>query len=165
MHNLSRLMFPLSKNIFLSSTEPWGFPLCNLLLNYPLSYRKQQNQPSRGVLLNRCSENYNKLTGEHPYRSAISIELLCNFIKISLRCRCSPENLLHIQNSAASELLFLRTPLEGWFWINTRKYNLIDIKVLCDVYLLHTFDNLVFVTSIQYVIYSYMYNSNIWTVF
>ena len=39
-------------------------------------------------------------------RSVISINLLCNFIEITLRHRCSPENLLHI----------LRTPMESGFW-------------------------------------------------
>ena len=43
-------------------------------------------------LLKICS----KSSGEHPYRSAISIKLLCNFIEITLRHRCSPVNLMHI---------------------------------------------------------------------
>ena len=33
---------------------------------------------------------------KHPCRSTISIELLCNFIEITLQRRCSPINLLHI---------------------------------------------------------------------
>ena len=37
-----------------------------------------------------------KFTGEHPCRSAISITLLCNFIKIALWHGCSPVNLLHV---------------------------------------------------------------------
>ena len=37
-----------------------------------------------------------KFRGEHPYRSVISIKLLCNFIKIKLRHECSPVNLWHI---------------------------------------------------------------------
>ena len=37
-----------------------------------------------------------KLKGKQPCRSAISIKLLCNFIEITLRHRCSPVNLLHI---------------------------------------------------------------------
>ena len=37
-----------------------------------------------------------KFTGEHSCRSAISIKLLCNIIKIALRHGCSPVNLLHI---------------------------------------------------------------------
>ena len=37
-----------------------------------------------------------KFTGEHPCQSAISIKLLCNFIEITLRHRCSPVNLRHI---------------------------------------------------------------------
>ena len=35
-------------------------------------------------------------TGEQPYQSVISIELLCNFIEITLRCECSPVHLLHV---------------------------------------------------------------------
>ena len=46
----------------------------------------------RKGVLKICS----KVTGEHPCRSAISIKLLCNFIKIALRHGCSPVNLLHI---------------------------------------------------------------------
>ena len=37
-----------------------------------------------------------KFTGEHPCRSAISINLQSNFIEITLRHRCSPVNLLHV---------------------------------------------------------------------
>ena len=37
-----------------------------------------------------------KLTGEHPYRSAVSMKLQSKFIEIALRHGCSPENLLHI---------------------------------------------------------------------
>ena len=37
-----------------------------------------------------------KFTGEHPYRSAISMKLLCNFIEIAPRHGCSPLNLLYI---------------------------------------------------------------------
>ena len=44
------------------------------------------------VVLKICS----KFTGERPYRSAISIKLICNFIEIALRQGCSPLNLLHI---------------------------------------------------------------------
>ena len=37
-----------------------------------------------------------KYTGEHPYRSEISKELLYSFIEIVLRHGCSSVNLLHI---------------------------------------------------------------------
>ena len=37
-----------------------------------------------------------KFTGDHPCRSAISINLLCNFIEIALRHGCSSVSLLHI---------------------------------------------------------------------
>ena len=45
----------------------------------------------KGVL-----EICSKFTGEHPCRSAISIKLLCNFIKMTLGHGCSPVNWLHI---------------------------------------------------------------------
>ena len=44
------------------------------------------------VVLKICS----KFTGEYPCRSAISINLLCNFIEIAFWHGCSPVNLLHI---------------------------------------------------------------------
>ena len=60
-------------------------------------------------ILKICS----KFTGEHPCRSLISINFLCNFIKIRLRHECSSANLLIF-----SEHLFPRAPLDGCFWIN-----------------------------------------------
>ena len=57
-----------------------------------------------------------KFTGEHPYQSVISIQLLCNFIEIALRHRCSPVNLLHI----------LRTPFprntSGWLLLSINSW-------------------------------------------
>ena len=46
----------------------------------------------RKYVLEICS----KFTGEHPYRSAISIKLQSNFTEITLRHGCSPVNLLYI---------------------------------------------------------------------
>ena len=43
-------------------------------------------------VLKMCS----KFTGEHPCRSAISTNLLCNFIESTLPNAYSPVNLLHI---------------------------------------------------------------------
>ena len=39
---------------------------------------------------------YSKITAEHPFQKVFSIELLCNFIEITLRHGCSPVNWLHI---------------------------------------------------------------------
>ena len=39
---------------------------------------------------------WSKFTGEHPYRSVISIKLQSNFIETTLRHGCSSMNLLHI---------------------------------------------------------------------
>ena len=59
----------------------------------------------------------NKFTGEHPCRSVISINLLCNFTKIALRRGCSLANLLHI----------FRTPFldntSGWLLLNNLFWN------------------------------------------
>ena len=55
-----------------------------------------QKQPSRGVLREKSSENMQQITGERPYRSVISIKLLCNFTETTLRHGCSPVNLQHI---------------------------------------------------------------------
>ena len=53
-----------------------------------------QKQTFRGVL-KICS----KFTGEHQCRRVISINLLYNFIEITLRHGCSSVNLLHISRT------------------------------------------------------------------
>ena len=62
----------------------------------------------RKGVLQICS----KFTGEHPYQSVISIELLSSFIEIALWHGCSRVNLLHI----------FRTPFlkntSGWLLLN-----------------------------------------------
>ena len=56
-----------------------------------------------------------KFTGEHPWRSVISIKLLCNFIEIKLCHGCSPVNLQHIfrtpfpKNTSGGLLLYPAT--------------------------------------------------------
>ena len=54
---------------------------------------------------------------EHPWRSVIAIKLLCNFIEIALRHGRSRVNLCIFL-----EHLFLRTSLDGCFWITHRQY-------------------------------------------
>ena len=66
------------------------FDIVELLLIKLFLSKNLQKQSSRGVL-KICS----KFTGEHPYRSMISIMLRSNFIEITLRHRCSV-NLMHI---------------------------------------------------------------------
>ena len=58
-----------------------------------LNYRSSNPEVflGKGILI-ICS----KFTGEHPWRSVISIKLLCSFIEITLQHECSPVNLLHI---------------------------------------------------------------------
>ena len=70
---------------------------------------------------------YNIFTGEHPYRSAISIKLQSNFIEITLRHGCSPVNFLHIfrtyfyRNTSWWLLLhhLLKTDISRYIAINT----------------------------------------------
>ena len=71
----------------------------------------KQKQPSRGLLRKGVLKICSKFTGEYPCQSVISIKL-----QITLRQGCSPVNLLHL-----SEHLFLRTPLDGCFWIKDEK--------------------------------------------
>ena len=59
-----------------------------------------QNQPSRGSLRKRCSENVYQIC---TCQSVISIKLLCNFIEITLRHGCSPVNVLHIFKTSFSK--------------------------------------------------------------
>ena len=67
------------------------------------------------LLVKSILKIYNKFTGEHPCRSMISVNLLCNFIEINLWYGCSPVNLPHIFRT-----LFLGIPLGGCFSIMYR---------------------------------------------
>ena len=58
-----------------------------------------QKQPSRSVIIKRCSENMQQI-----YRRTrmSKCDLLCNFYEITLRRGCSLINLLHIFQSTVS---------------------------------------------------------------
>ena len=75
-------------------------------------YGVQKQQPT-GVLKKRCSENMQQIYRRAPMPKCDfnKAALLCNFIEIALRHRCSLVNLLHIFRH-----LFLGTPLGGCFW-------------------------------------------------
>ena len=99
-----QIKIPLWSQLFVSRT---------LLVQYltPLlcSVRSSPLEVFLGkVILKICS----KFTGEHPCQSMISIKLLCNFIEITFQDGFSLVDLLHI-----SEHLFIRTPMNGYFWI------------------------------------------------
>ena len=80
-----------------------------------------RSSPSEVFLRKGILKICRKFTGEHPCRSVISIKLQSNFIKIALRHRCSPVNLLQIfrtpfpRNTSGWLLLFTmsRKCLEG----------------------------------------------------
>ena len=67
----------------------------------------------KGVLKICC-----KFTGEHPCHSAISTNLLCSFIEIAIRHRCSPVNLPHIFRTPfpwnTLGWLLLKVPFAWW---------------------------------------------------
>ena len=63
-----------------------------LLQSLRKSVTKYQHKQTSSVNL-RTS---NKFTGEHPWRSVISIKLQSNFFEITLRHGCCPVNLQHI---------------------------------------------------------------------
>ena len=74
----------------------------------------------------------NKFTGEHPCRSVISINLLCNFIKIALRRRCSPANLLHIFRTPFLDNTSGWLLLDNLFWneiFSIQGWRLLDVYV------------------------------------
>ena len=81
------LLFPLVADFF---------QIFSWLLRENDIWEAIQTQPSIAVLINGVLKTCSKFTGEQTYRSVISINLLCNFIEITLRHGCSPVNLLHI---------------------------------------------------------------------
>ena len=63
-------------------------------------------QPSRGVLQKKCFKNIQQIYRRTPCRCTISIKLQSTFTEISLCRGCC---------CIFSKLLFIRTPLEGYF--------------------------------------------------
>ena len=99
------LRTPISKNV------------CERLLLRSTWYEywwKYRNSRPEVFLRKYVLKISNKLTGEHPCRSEIAIKLLCSFIEIALRHRCSPVNLLHIFRASflksSSVPLLLKVP-------------------------------------------------------
>ena len=68
-----------------------------------------------------------KLTGEHPYRSVISINLICNFIEITLRHGCSSVNLLHIFRT------HLTKNTSGWLLLYLINYPVNNVRISLNV--------------------------------
>ena len=61
---------------------------------------KCRSCPSQVFLGKGVLKICSKFTGEHPYRSMVSMTLLCNFIEIALWHGYSPVNMLHILKTA-----------------------------------------------------------------
>ena len=93
----------LFSDVFMGLKELIGMKWVNLLL----SFRSSTSELSGEGVLKTCS----KFTGEHPCRSAISMNLFCNFIEIT------PLSLVHIfiapfSKNSSGKLLFSVGDLE-----------------------------------------------------
>ena len=64
--------------------------------NEPMLNYINRNSPPEVFLKNGDLKIFSKFTGEHPYRSAVSVKLRSNFIEIALPHGSSLVNLLHI---------------------------------------------------------------------
>ena len=73
--------------------------------------RKTTSSPTEVFFREDVLKMWNKFTGELPWRGVISIKLLYNVIEIALWHGCSP-----VICCMFSEHLFIKTPLEGFFW-------------------------------------------------
>ena len=83
-------------NLIYQKKCSWKFNKLSNLIPRRVSTINKQKQPSRSVLRKRFLKICSKFTGEHPCQSAISINMLSNFIEVVLWHGCSPVNLLHI---------------------------------------------------------------------
>ena len=109
-----------------------------LLICSPISCRQisRSNRPEvfleKGVL-----EICGKFTGEHPSRSVISINLLCNFVEITLRRGCSPVNLLQIFRTPFTKNTSGRLLLDKFF-LNCIYCTNLGIAEPCTVVFMHS---------------------------
>ena len=84
----------LSKGNFQNYNE--HFKKKSLFLRYNKGDSKSRTSHPEAFLVKRVLEICSKFTGEHPCWSVISINLLCDFIEITLKYWCSSVNLLQI---------------------------------------------------------------------
>ena len=117
----------------------WTYPVFTILSVISVRYYMQK-QPSRGVPRKSVLKIYSKFTGEHPCRSAISIKLLSNFIKITFRHVCSPVNLLYI----------FRTPfprnISGWLLLYLSEWGYIFENIMCSCRLQMLVSSIIYLT-------------------
>ena len=83
-------------------------------------YLGEKNSPQEMFFEKSVLKICSKFTGEHPRRSEVSIELLCNFIEITLQRKCSLVRLLDFcrttfQNNTSAGLLLSGAPSEFHF--------------------------------------------------
>ena len=99
------------------------FIIETLGLHYYCFSRVRSSRPDAFLRRKGILKIRSKFIGEHPCRSVISINVLCNFIEITLRQGCSPVNLLDI----------FRTPfpknISGWLLLQSQTvYTCLEIS-------------------------------------
>ena len=104
-------------NNHLTFLESWHKYECHA--NIPRFYKSS----SLEVFLGKCVLNIcNKFTGEHPYRSVVSIKFFGNFIEITLRPGCCPVILLHyILSERILSIPVVTLLIRKWFRISSHK--------------------------------------------
>ena len=96
--------------------------------------RNKQKQPSRGVHMKSCSENIQPICRRTPMPKCNFNKVSCNFVEITFQHGCSLVNRLYILR----KYLFLRTPLEDYFWMKQCALEIISTKAFWQVMHLET---------------------------
>ena len=83
-----------------------------------------------------------KFTGKHLCRSVVSVKLLSNFIKVTLRHGCSPVHLLHIfrtpflENTYGWLLLNHCNNFHKWFFLKVDFKSIIRTRFIIDFFII-----------------------------
>ena len=118
----------------------WALPffILTFSMNFPVTSLTVQKQPSRGVLMKRCSENMQQIYKKTPMPKCDFNKVACNFIEIALRHGYLPVNLLYIirtlfhQNTSGRLLLTVGPrPTIFWHYIFNLFMKLNDVNKTC----------------------------------
>ena len=90
---------------------------------------EHQKQPPKGVLKKRCSENMQRIYGENPCPSVISIKLLCfaTLLKSQIGMGVSCKFVVYFQNTFSEEHLWVAA--SGSCRVSPLKLKLLYLKL------------------------------------